>query len=164
MKLRDGVLLGAAVLGVVVDQLTKAWAEASLRDRGTVTLIDGYFELRLSHNRGAFFSLGASLPSSVRAALLLAASLAALAFIVSLFLRTPAKQRMLRWALLSLGSGAIGNMIDRARYGEVTDFLHLHVREVFHWATFNVADICIAAGLGLLVADLVRGRKAAPRS
>jgi signal peptidase II len=159
MKRSYMLFASVVVVGVVVDQATKVWADAALRGRGFVHIIDGYFDLFLSHNRGAFFSLGQSLPDSVRAGFFICASLVAVALMLQLFRRTAVTQKALRWALMLLCAGAAGNMIDRARRGEVTDFLHLHLREVFHWATFNVADILITAGLLLLLVDLVRSRE-----
>ena len=79
---------------------------------------------------------------------------------LKLYKDTPHKQGVLRWALVLLLTGAVGNLIDRVLYGEVIDFLHLHFKDVFHWATFNVADMCISAGLCLLIADLfITGNK-----
>jgi signal peptidase II len=150
---RRTTLAGACGLGVIVDRATKLWAEQVLARHEVVSVLDGYLELRRSHNRGAFFSWGANLPGALRVGLFLAATLAALAYIAHLLRHTPETQSRQRWALTLLASGAIGNAIDRALHGEVTDFLHLHLREVFHWATFNVADILIAAGLGLVVVD-----------
>lgn len=52
-------------------------------------------------------------------------------------------------------SGALGNLIDRIRYGYVIDFIHVHIRDVFSWPVFNVADILIVAGIGLLLLQLL---------
>ena len=65
-------------------------------------------------------------------------------------------------ALVLLLGGAIGNLIDRAISGEVIDFVHLYWRGVFDWATFNVADVLITAGLAFIVADMFLPRRAAP--
>ena len=129
------------VSGVIFDQLTKRLVEA---------------ELRYSRNSGAFFSIGESVPETPRRIGFVVLTLAALGLMTRLYAKTDDSQKLLRWALVLLCTGAIGNLIDRILYGEVIDFLHLHLREVFHWATFNVADIYIAGGLVLLVWDLVR--------
>lgn len=114
-RARGWGLLGAVVaVGVALDQITKQLADAHLRGRGIVTVIDGFFDLRYARNPGAFFSLGAGLEPSVRRAFFVAASLAASALIVRIYAKTPASQGALRWALAFLLAGAISNLIDRA--------------------------------------------------
>lgn len=154
------VLAAVAVGGVLADQVTKQLAHAYVRGRGIVTVVDGFFELRYARNPGAFFSLGAELDPNVRRIVFVAASVAATVLIVRLYARATEAQRLLRGAMLLLLSGALGNLIDRALYGEVIDFAHLYWRGVFDWATFNVADVLITGGLLLLVADLFVPRRA----
>jgi len=145
-------------VAAIVDQVTKQIVETSLAPRGMIPVIDGFFTLHYARNRGAFFSLGENLDPSIRRIFFVVATLAAGALIVHLYRKATASQRILRLALLLLLSGALGNLIDRVLYGEVIDFLHLYYDDVFDWATFNVADIYITAGLILLVVDLVRSR------
>lgn len=147
-------------LAVLVDQIAKQLADANLAHRGPLVLIDGFFMLTYSRNTGAFFSLGADMEPTVRRVFFVIATLAAVAVIVHLYRRARADQRALRWALLFLLAGAFGNLVDRVLYGEVIDFLRLHYRDVFYWATFNVADVYICVGLGLLVVDLLRRPRA----
>jgi signal peptidase II len=153
-------LVVALGFGTVLDQLAKHWAELHLRPRGIVTLVPELFDLRYVRNPGAFFSLGAELAPDLRRALLCAASVLVLALIAGLYVRTRAEDARTRWGLALLGAGAIGNLIDRARQGEVVDFLHLHYGAVLRWATFNVADVAITLGLCLLAWDLLRPRVA----
>lgn len=159
-------LFGAVLaIGVAVDQITKQLAEAHLRGRGIVTVIDGFFDLRYARNPGAFFSLGAGLEPSVRRVFFVTASLAASALILRLFAQTPPSQRILRWALMLLLAGALGNLVDRVLWGEVIDFVHLYWRGVFEWATFNIADVLITLGLAFIVIDTFTPRReAAPQA
>lgn len=156
MSARWPVLLPLAAAAVVLDQWTKSWADAQLRFRGVVTILEGVFDLRYSRNTGAFFSFGADWEPGFRRAFFIAGSLVAMALIASVARSLKPTQARLRWAMTLLLAGAAGNMIDRVRRGEVTDFLHLHIGELFHWATFNAADVYIAAGLVLLVLDVLR--------
>lgn len=149
--------LAAFAFGTGFDQLTKHWAELHVRPRGIVTLVPEVLDLRYARNPGAFFSLGADLPGGLRQWLLCGASLLVLALIVALHRRTTERQRAQRWGLALLAGGATGNLIDRARGGEVVDFIHLHAGAWLHWATFNVADVAITAGLCLLGWDALRG-------
>lgn len=155
------------VSGVALDQITKRIVEAKLRAVQTVDVLTGFFELRYSRNTGAFFSIGESVPDGPRRVGFVVLTLAAIGLMAYLYRKAGESQKLLRWALVLLCTGAIGNLIDRTLYGEVIDFLHLHYRDVFHWATFNVADIYIAGGLVLLVSDLFgkpRHRDAASRT
>lgn len=155
---RWGLLAAVVVVGVLVDQVTKHLATAHLADRGIVPVIEGFFDLRYARNPGAFFSLGADLAPDVRRAVFVLASLAASLLIVRLYARATEDQRALRAGLALLLSGALGNLIDRIVSGAVVDFVHLYFRDL-HWATFNVADVLITAGLGFLVLDLFRRRE-----
>lgn len=156
---RWGFLAAVVAVCVIVDQATKQLAEAYLRGRGLVTLVEDYFELRYARNPGAFFSMGADLDPSVRRVLFVVASLAAATLILRLYRRAKPARRAYRWALALLLAGAFGNLIDRVLWGEVIDFAHMHLRDVLDWATFNVADVCIVAGLGFLVVDLIRPQR-----
>lgn len=155
--------IAAFGFGTGLDQLTKYWAELHVRPRGIVTLIPDVLDLRYVRNPGAFFSLGAELPDPMRRILLCAASVLVLGLIIALHRRTQPERRSARFGLALLASGATGNLIDRARAGEVVDFVHLHAGALLHWAIFNVADLAITAGLCLLVLDVVRRQpEAAP--
>lgn len=147
------VLVGVAV---AVDQITKQLADAYLRGHGLVTVVQDFVELRYARNPGAFFSLGADLEPTLRRVVFVVASVAASALIVRLYARATPEQRAFKAALALFLAGALGNLVDRLVYGEVIDFVHMHVRDTFDWATYNVADVYIVAGLVLLAVDLFR--------
>jgi len=153
------VLAVVVATGISIDQYTKYLAHTLLFNRGIVPIIDGFFDLRYSRNPGIFFGFGSQISDNVRLFLLIGGSLLAIGLIVELFRKTEQTQRFLRWALMLLLSGAGGNLIDRVLEGEVVDFLHLHWQEVFHWATFNIADIFIVIGLFLLFIDIFQRRQ-----
>ena len=152
------MVLGIFVpLAVVVDQITKQLADANLAHRAPLVLVEGFAMLTYSRNPGAFFSMGADMEPGLRRTFFVVATLGAVALITHLYRRAAAEQHALRWALLFLLAGAFGNLVDRVVYGEVIDFMRLHWQDVFYWATFNVADVYIVVGLGLLVVDLIQG-------
>ena len=68
------------------------------------------------------------------------------------------ENKLLRWALTLILGGAIGNLIDRVRLGFVIDFIDWHYLDVYHWPTFNVADVAISVGVGLLILDMIVNR------
>lgn len=151
---RTAWLAAVVVLGLTIDQWSKLWAESHVRGGGVQQVIEGFFDLRFARNRGAFFSMGAQLPELLRRGLFVTAAIVASLWMLRLYRQSQPEQRRLRAALALLISGAMGNLVDRVRQGEVTDFLHLHFGELFHWATFNAADIYITAGLCLLIPEL----------
>lgn len=151
-------LVAIVGVGTALDQVAKNWAVANLQGRGIVTLIGGLLELRYVRNPGAFFGLGGNLPADARRCVLSGVAACVAALLMRFYVRAAAspRARRLRVGLALLLAGAVGNLIDRIRHGEVVDFLHLRLGDVFHWATFNVADICIALGLGLLAFEWPR--------
>lgn len=153
-KRRWVTLAVVVAVGVAIDQATKLLADAYIRGRGLVTVIDGFLELRYARNPGAFFSMGADLSPGIRRVVFIGASAVAVALIVRLYQRAEAHQRALRGALLLLLAGAFGNLVDRVLHGEVIDFVHMYWRGVFDWATFNVADALLVGGVVLLLVDL----------
>jgi signal peptidase II len=141
---------GVVLLVLALDQLTKALARGSLAQGEEHELLP-FLSFVHVHNRGVAFGFlsGGGLP-------VLLVTGAALALLLAYFARHT--ERALLWLPtgLLLG-GALGNLLDRARQGFVTDFIHLP-----HWPAFNVADICITAGVVVLVLVLERRGRAAP--
>lgn len=143
-------------IAVAFDQGTKWLAELWLTPGEPVPILPGYFDLELTHNPGAFFSLGADLDPSIRRPLFLLLTIVAIALLLRLYFRARSATTRLRVSLLFFVAGATGNFVDRALAGVVVDFMHVHFEERWHWATFNFADTFISAGLVLLLVDLVR--------
>ncbi len=91
------------------------------------------------------------------------ASLIGLSIVALFFVTTPPRKGLVHAALGLLAGGAVGNLVDRAVFHAVRDFIDLHWAEAFHWYTFNVADAAICVGFGLVVYDAVTcgdGRRA----
>ncbi|MBW2277887.1 MAG: signal peptidase II [Deltaproteobacteria bacterium] len=160
--IKYALLLGVLVAGCNSDLATKRMVSAEL-DRGeTVELVSGYLELKHTHNDAAAFSLLQQIDPDVRRPLLIAAqSTASLVLCILIVLwRRKSIGELLPYLLVL--SGALGNVIDRIRYGHVVDFIHFHVGDRFSWPIFNVADILIAVGVGLILLRLLRQRSAEP--
>jgi len=139
------------------DQGTKRWAEGELRD-GPVEVVGRNVELRLAHNPGIAFNAERAVPATARRWIVVAGALALLGLATMVLARRPAWSARSAGIALAIGGG-LGNLIDRiARDGEVVDFVHVR-----GWPIFNVADVAIAVGLGLLVISRARPRPAEPR-
>ena len=136
------------ILGcVVLDQLTKYFAQLYLQPVGTMPFIPGIMELRFVLNDGAAFSSFAG----ARLFLILFTGIAIAALAVYLFWKKPPK-RLERTALVLLIGGGLGNLIDRVARGYVVDFIDFRL---IHFAIFNVADIFVVVGVILLLIYLL---------
>ena len=155
-----GLWTTAAAAVVALDQWSKSWALAELRGHPPLSLIPGFFDLCLSRNTGGVFGLLAGPPSLGRRLFFTAVTLAALA-LIGILLRGWARQsRILSLALALIAGGAVGNLIDRLRFGSVVDFIDWYWRG-HHWPTFNIADSAITAGAALIILHgLGAGRRA----
>lgn len=142
---------------VLLDQATKWLVVQRLPLYEDVPLISGLLSLQHVRNSGAVFGFlsGTDFPGKPYAfALLSAAALLILAY----YARTvPAEERLPRLALSLVIGGAIGNLIDRVRFGYVIDFVKMYW-DTHVWPNYNVADSAISIGLVLLVFDSFRSR------
>lgn len=151
------VVIIVVVLAAAFDLGTKAIAEHRLADQSILGVLPA-LDLQLMFNQGISFGLfPAHTPLSVAMLLMLQGVLTALALGWSLRTVEPWQ----RFGLAAIAGGAAGNLLDRLDDGAVTDFLDLHTAGV-HWFTFNLADVWISAGVGLLVLrELLRMRQPA---
>jgi signal peptidase II len=149
------LLLAGAV--VALDQLTKLVALERLPLGVPVPVIDGLLSLTLVLNPGLAFGLLGTIPPTWRW-VVAALSLVALAVLARVALRVlPAGGWPGRLAIGLIFGGAVGNLVDRARFGAVVDFVDVYWRE-WHWPAFNVADSAITVGVALLALRLMSER------
>ena len=148
---------GIAAAIVVADQLVKWLVLAQLRPYERIE-VTGFLNLVLVFNKGAAFSFLAQESGWQRPAFI-AFALAASVVLAVLIVRNPAKPLFCSGLSLILG-GAVGNVIDRIRFGHVVDFVDLHAMG-WHWPAFNVADSGITIGAAILIFEsfLPRVRK-----
>jgi signal peptidase II len=134
---------------VLADQLTKAMVLSRfvLGERLEVT---GFFNMVLVYNKGAAFSF-LSDAAGWQTPLLIGFALVAIGIVGTLLVRSPGRRLLCSGLALILG-GALGNLIDRLRYGQVVDFLDFHAG-AWHWPAFNVADSAITLGAALLIIE-----------
>jgi signal peptidase II len=150
--LRSGGLIALAV--VLLDQASKVWAEQALA-YGRPVEVFSWFNLTLVYNRGAAFSFLSDAGGWQRGFFILI-GLVAVVILLGWLRRLSPRERWQGLGLALILGGAVGNLIDRARYGYVVDFIDWHYAG-WHWPTFNVADSAITAGVVLLLLTLVWG-------
>jgi signal peptidase II len=143
-----------AVVILILDQVTKLVALEHLVPALPVKVIDGFFALTLVMNPGLAFGLLSATPAAWRwtVALLSMGALGVLGVVGLRLLATGG--RVTEVALGLIFGGAIGNLIDRARFGAVVDFLDFYWRG-YHWPAFNAADSAISVGVTLLALHLL---------
>jgi len=153
--------LGLSALLIVADQWSKAWATASLVYRQPVPVIDGFWNWTLVHNYGAAFSFLSDAGGWQRW------FFGGLAVVISAVLmvmlaRTPRSDWRTALPFALVIAGALGNLVDRVRFGYVVDFVDWYAGS-YHWPAFNVADSAIVVGAVLLVLFSFKAPDPAPK-
>lgn len=169
-----------AAISLAADVATKAWAEIVLSNRPfddpSIVLLEKHLTLSIAYNKGGAWGLLQDAHETVRRPFFFAVSVLAVLFIVSLYSKLGRAQRALTWGLPLVLGGALGNLSDRVTRSSVIDFIDYRadwvmamnrlVAKAFpgwgltdHWPTFNVADIAICAGVGLMAVDMFTSRR-----
>lgn len=148
---------------LVLDQWTKWLIEIHLPLHASTPVLGGLFNFTHVRNTGVAFGLFAAQGLSSGGWLLTALGLGALAAVCIYFWRTPTKDKTLLAALALVVGGALGNLLDRAATGAVTDFVDLFVG-AHHWPAWNVADAAISIGIVLMAIDSLKRHHPAPEA
>ena len=149
--------LALAALTIAADQYSK-WLVLATLQFGETVVMTPFFNWTLTFNPGAAFSFLAAAGGWQRWLFTLL-GLGVSAWVV-VMLRQSLQQRLLSFGLSLLLGGALGNVIDRFRFGAVVDFIQLHVGD-YYWPAFNVADSAICVGVGLILWTQLRQEPAA---
>jgi signal peptidase II len=145
------LILSAIV--ILLDLWTKHLVLKSIQLHEAVQVIPNFFQIVHVRNTGAAFGLGANASSKLVPILLNVGAIAVFCVVVVYAFRTAVTDRLLQTGLHLILGGAIGNLIDRFRFGYVVDFLDVFVG-THHWPAFNVADSAICIGIALLFFDM----------
>ncbi len=151
LKSRFGFFSLVSFAVLFFDQLSKLWIVKHVHTQGIsqreyITSGNNIIDLSFATNPGAAFSV----LSGQRIFFIIMTIIALLGILFYLFKQKNAHITFY-WGLALVFGGALGNLIDRIRIGEVIDFIDLHWQEVYHWPTFNIADTGICTGVGLLI-------------
>ncbi len=155
MKIIIGIIV--IVLNVSCDQITKSVVRSEVISGERIDLIKNHLILTKVENTGAFLSFGDHWIEPIKIFFLIALPIVFL--IIGLYFMIKWSNRNI-WLILSIGfvvGGGIGNMIDRVLYQSVTDFLHIRMGPI-QSGIFNMADVSIIFGMGILLIYLTRGR------
>ncbi len=137
-----------------MDQISKAIILKTLPLYQSVEVIPGFFNLTHIHNPGGAFGFLADQTSTLRHFVFLIVSLLAIGLIFYFYKKTPQSHPWLASGFALIFGGAIGNIIDRLRLGEVVDFLDFYIGR-WHWPAFNVADSAVTIGIFIFIYHMV---------
>ena len=142
---------------IVCDQLSKIIVDRSMALHQSIAIIDGFFNFTYLRNTGAAFGIFAGSAEIFRRPFLIAVSLLAIGFILTMLQRLAENNRWMITALTFILGGAIGNLIDRVIYGAVIDFLDCFWGG-YHWPAFNLADSFITVGVTITLIVMIRAK------
>lgn len=148
------VLFLPAMAVIALDQVTKLAVIGALRLHDSVAVIPGFFNLVHVRNRGIAFGLLSQLGATWGSVLVSATTVAAVILLILWLSRLRAGDDRTAFGLSLIIGGAVGNLIDRVRLGEVVDFLDFYAGS-FHWPAFNVADSAVTVGTFWVVLSML---------
>lgn len=124
--------------------------------RREVVIVEGYWDFQYTRNPGAAFGFLADSNEQYRRPFFIVISIVALFIILYLLKGVNRRQQILIWGLSLIASGAVGNFIDRIRFGYVIDFILWKYTDAHRWPTFNIADALICLGVALMAIEIIR--------
>lgn len=144
---------------VLLDQFSKWWVISAFRIHESVPVIPGFFDLTFVTNTGAAFGMFAGEQNLWRQIFFVGMTLTALVVLCFAFRQYRQEGGTYVVGIALVAGGALGNLVDRLRFGHVVDFLDFSIKG-YHWPAFNVADSAITVGVGLfLLAGYLENRK-----
>ena len=150
-----------SVVVLFLDQWSKGIITRTYGLHESKEVFGAFFLLTYVQNSGAAFGLFANFESSLKSIFLNTVAVAAFVAVTVYALRSHFRSVRLQVGLALVLGGAVGNLIDRVRFGYVVDFLLFGVGG-HYWPAFNVADSAICVGVGLLVLDMLASKSAEP--
>lgn len=147
-------LLIVAGLVVLADQISKALILKYLALHHSIPVVAGVFDITHIRNPGGAFGLMAHMSVVVRSIVFLFISSVAVGLILYFYSKTPPTHTFLSIGFALIFGGAVGNLIDRVRFGSVVDFLDFYIGN-YHWPAFNVADSAITVGIFIFIYHLL---------
>lgn len=145
------VLVITSVLFILFDQLTKSWASANLEMCKPVNVFGKYLRFMLVHNEGLIWGLPFKSNLSYYV-------LPIIGIAVILYIALKSRNRLLGFIYGLIIAGAIGNLIDRIRFGYVVDFIDMGINNL-RWPTYNIADLSIVVGIVMFLVYEIFGKR-----
>lgn len=151
MKNKLIALLLISFVVIALDQITKNYILKAFEYGESVDVIKNYFNITYVRNYGAAFGMLSKVEASIRDLFFLLMPPFAMAVILMMLKMAKPSEKLRNLALCAVFAGAMGNYIDRLRFGYVVDFLDFHYFSKWAWPAFNVADMSIVCGVTVLI-------------
>lgn len=142
------------ILGLILDRMTKIWAMNRLLGKEDIVIIKNIFSFSYVENRGAAFGIFQGKVNILAIVTILA--IIGMAFFL---IKYRPESILGRVSIAMILSGAIGNFIDRVWYKYVVDFIMFHYKDVYYFPNFNIADMLVVIGTGLLALYIIKDVK-----
>lgn len=162
MSPKAKVFLASLFVVYPLDQLTKWWISEKIHYADRIEVIPNFFDLTHVRNGGGAFSFFADGPIEQRMAFFVGTTVLAVCLLLLFYRKLEDHEVLSATALGVVLGGALGNLTDRLRLGEVVDFLDVHLTANYTWPTFNVADSAIVIGVILLVIEIFVSEEGEP--
>ena len=143
MSILIGIVFAASI---IIDQLTKYWALNVLRDGGSIKIIGEFLRFTYAENRGAAFSI-----LQDQRIFFIIVTIIMLFVLAYIYFKTINISRLSKLSIVMIAGGAIGNFIDRVRFGFVVDFIDVRFGSFYNFPIFNVADSFVVCGTILMI-------------
>jgi signal peptidase II len=147
------ILAGVTLFSLIIDQITKVYIDRAMDLHQSIPVINDFFSITYIRNKGAAFGFLAN--TSYRLPFFIFISIVAVFVILFAYRKLRGDQKLAQVSLALILSGAVGNLIDRVRLGEVIDFLDVYWK-TYHWPAFNIADSAICVGVFFLAIDMLK--------
>jgi signal peptidase II len=150
-------ILGSIAV-IVLDQITKAAILKNFLIHESRTIIDGFFNLVYVMNPGAAFGFLATASKTFRYCFFTGITVTVIVLIIYYIIKSKPQNMLMVTSLTLIFAGAVGNLIDRIRFGAVVDFLDVYIGTA-HWPAFNVADSSISIGAAIMIWEMIMKRE-----
>ena len=152
MKLsRTAFIIVLIVFNIAIDQISKVIVRAQVIPGSESEILGDYLTLHNVENTGAFLGMGSDFNPTLRLILLLILPIGVLGYVLYYIIKNKTLDRLSLIGFCCIIGGGVANVYDRIMYGSVTDFLHIDLGGVFRTGIFNVADMSVMLGMGLLL-------------
>jgi len=149
------ILISIAAVSVCIDQMSKIYVHTQMLLGESIPVVTDFFSITYVRNLGAAFGFLSQSDPTFRGIFFLALPPLAMIAILLLLMSHKDDEKLEIMALAAIFGGALGNYIDRVRFGYVIDFLDFHYKNDYHYPAFNVADISIILGVSALFLSIL---------
>lgn len=159
-SLRMLLIFGLILMNVGCDQVSKSVARNHINAHERISVIGEYVMLMKVENKGAFLGFLSSMENPIlKIIFLIILPIAVLLFILRMIIVTTDLDKYMIFGLCCIIGGGIGNLYDRILYRSVTDFMHIDLGGVFKTGIFNMADVSVMLGTGLLILSFIKRKE-----